>query len=75
MVRIYARITILPAISLQGPLHTVIMDGGFDTQMFQAFIRGLVLCMNPYPGPNSVLVIDNCSTHHVVNVREIVEAR
>jgi hypothetical protein len=27
--------------------------------------------MNPYPAPHSVLVIDNCSIHHVTEVEEI----
>jgi hypothetical protein len=31
--------------------------------------------MNPYPMPNSVLVMDNCSTHHVPGIRELVESR
>lgn len=30
--------------------------------------------MNPYPGPNSVIVLDNCSTHRSAALREIVEA-
>ncbi|KAJ2995020.1 hypothetical protein NUW54_g7458 [Trametes sanguinea] len=30
--------------------------------------------MNPYPGPNSVLIVDNCSTHKSEAVREAVEA-
>jgi hypothetical protein len=30
--------------------------------------------MNPYPGPNSVIVLDNCSTHKSEAVHEAVEA-
>jgi len=30
--------------------------------------------MNPFPGPNSVIVLDNCSTHKSVALREVVEA-
>lgn len=30
--------------------------------------------MNPFPGPNSVLIIDNCRTHKSTAVREAVEA-
>lgn len=29
--------------------------------------------MNPYPGPNSVIILDNCSTHRTVALREIIE--
>ena len=30
--------------------------------------------MNPYPGPNSVLIVDNCRTHKSEALREVVEA-
>jgi hypothetical protein len=29
--------------------------------------------MNPYPGPNSIIVLDNCSTHKSAALREVVE--
>lgn len=28
---------------------------------------------NPYPGPRSVLVLDNCSIHHAEEIRHLVE--
>jgi hypothetical protein len=28
---------------------------------------------NPYPGPCSVLIIDNCNIHHAEEVRQLVE--
>jgi transposase len=28
---------------------------------------------NPYPGPRSVLVLDNCSIHHAEEIRVLVE--
>ena len=28
---------------------------------------------NPYPGPCSVIVLDNCSIHHTDEVRELIE--
>ncbi|KAJ6479793.1 hypothetical protein C8R45DRAFT_832487 [Mycena sanguinolenta] len=31
--------------------------------------------MNPYPQHNSVIVMDNASTHHFDGIREIIEAR
>lgn len=30
--------------------------------------------MNPFPGPNSVLIVDNCRTHKSQAVRDVVEA-
>jgi transposase len=29
--------------------------------------------MNPYPEPNSIIVLDNCSTHKSAALREVVE--
>lgn len=29
--------------------------------------------MNPYPGPQSVILLDNCSTHKSAALRDIVE--
>jgi transposase len=28
---------------------------------------------NPYPGPRSVLILDNCNIHHADEIRELVE--
>jgi hypothetical protein len=28
---------------------------------------------NPYPGPRSVLILDNCNIHHSEGVRQLVE--
>jgi transposase len=36
-----------------------------------AFIQ--IPLTNPYPGPRSVLVLDNCNIHHAEEVRELVE--
>ncbi|KAJ7592105.1 hypothetical protein C8J56DRAFT_1046483 [Mycena floridula] len=33
----------------------------------------LIPITNPYPGPRSVLILDNCSIHHAEAIRELVE--
>jgi len=30
--------------------------------------------MNPYPGPRSVLIMDNCQIHHVEEVEDLCQA-
>jgi len=30
--------------------------------------------MNPYPGPRSILVLDNCRIHHNIELVDIVNA-
>lgn len=56
--------SILPAIGINGYLHYEIIQGGYDSERFINFIRGLLPKMQAFPGPRSVLVMDNCSTHH-----------
>ena len=31
--------------------------------------------MRPYPGPRSVLLLDNCAIHHGDEVHELIEAK
>ena len=39
------------------------------------FIRGsLIPNMQPFPGELSILIMDNCSIHHVQEVKDILEA-
>lgn len=28
---------------------------------------------NPYPGPRSCIIVDNCSIHHAEEIRQLVE--
>ncbi|KAF8329860.1 hypothetical protein F5887DRAFT_831922, partial [Amanita rubescens] len=55
---------VLPALSLNdGIIHCEIVEGSFCTTSFQHFINDLLDHMEPYPGPNSVIVMDNCPIH------------
>ncbi len=71
----HCRYSILPALSLDGILHLDICDGSYTSATFNAFIDGLLNCMNPFPQQNSVLVIDNANIHKSVELREMVEAQ
>jgi hypothetical protein len=66
--------SILPAISLDGILHLEVVENAIAGADFRRFVEGLLLCMNAWPLPNSVLVIDNASIHKVAGIREMVEA-
>lgn len=61
--------------SLDGILYYVIQHGSHTRESFISFIDGLLDFMNPFPLPNSVLVIDNASIHKSSIIREMVEAR
>ncbi|KAJ7358005.1 hypothetical protein DFH08DRAFT_687312, partial [Mycena albidolilacea] len=51
---------VLPAISLDGILYVSIVEGSFTTETVNEFIESLLNKMNLFPGPNSVIIMDNC---------------
>ena len=65
--------SLLPALSLDGILCLDIIEGSFNAVRFAQFIDGLLCVMNPYPGPNSVIIMDNCSIHKDQTIIEIFE--
>jgi transposase len=65
------RWSILPAMGLNGYLDYDIIHGSFDSERFSFFIRQLLRKMTPFPGPRSVLVMDNCRTHHGDDIEEM----
>ena len=69
------RFSVLPALSLDGILAVKIIEGSFTTKWFKAFVDGLLDHMTPFPGPNSVIVMDNCQIHRARAVRDMIEER
>lgn len=65
----------LPALTLDGIIYCHITVGSFKGPLFLEFMNELLEEMNPYPGPNSVIVMDNCSVHRVPGIREMIEGR
>jgi transposase len=56
-------------------LHLDVLAGSYNAQDFNSFIDGLLDNMNPYPGPNSVIVMDNASIHKSAELRQMIEQR
>jgi DDE superfamily endonuclease len=69
------RYSVLPAISLDGVIHTNIVQGSFNAIMFRHFISSLLDRMNPFPGTNSVILLDNASIHHSRETLDMIETR
>ena len=69
------RFSILPALTLQGILACDIVEGSFDASRFASFIDGLLGQMNPWPQPNSVIVMDNCRIHKDPEILEMITSR
>ena len=69
------RYSILPAISMEGILECMIVEGSYTTDLFTIFIKDLLEKMQPYPAPNSVIIMDNCAIHKAPEIRDMIEAR
>ena len=69
------RYSLLPALSLDGILYVKIVEGSFTKLLFREFIEGLLHNMQPFPGPNSVIVMDNARIHKDPAIVELIEAR
>ena len=67
--------SILPALSLDGIIHLEVLDKAITGEDFRHFVQGLLPCMNAWPLPKSVLVIDNASIHKLAGIHELVEER
>lgn len=69
------RYSILPALALNGIIAVDIVEGSFNKIRFARFIDGLLDQMNPFPGPNSVIVMDNCRIHKCPEVLDMITER
>lgn len=68
------RYSILPVLTMDGIITYNVIPGPVTSARFVEFLRELVILLtNPYPGPWSVLVLENCSIHHSEEVRALVE--
>ncbi|KAF7374023.1 DDE family endonuclease [Mycena sanguinolenta] len=52
-----------------------VLAGSYTAATFNSFIDGLLDNMNPYPGPNSVIVMDNASIHKSAALHPMIEQR
>jgi hypothetical protein len=52
-----------------------VIEGAVNGEIFYKFVEGLLMEMNPYPLPNSVLVMDNVKFHLKEEIQAMIEAR
>jgi transposase len=66
------RWSILPALSVDGYLDHIIYQGSITANLFVEFVEERVLphC-TPYPGPCSVLILDNASIHKDLRLHQL----
>ena len=56
--------SMLPALTLDGYIACNVYEGGVNQRTFEAFIRDdLLLKCNAFPGPRSVIIMDNATIH------------
>ena len=70
------RYSAIPVMSLQGIHDVQIVEGTVNGDKFESFIRNTVLpILNPFNGSNplSVVIMDNCSIHHVDRVVDLIQ--
>jgi hypothetical protein len=60
---------------LSGVLHLAVLAGSYKAADFNSFLDTLLDNMDPIPGPNSVIVMDNASIHKFVALRPMIEQR
>ncbi|PBK92653.1 hypothetical protein ARMGADRAFT_930649, partial [Armillaria gallica] len=65
--------SILSILTLDGIIAYDIIPGSVTSEKFVDFLRKKISLMNPFPGPHSVLLMDNCSIHHSEKVQQLVE--
>ena len=68
------RFSTLPVLTIDGIITHDIIPGSVTSDRFLQFLQELVIPLtNPYPGPRSVLILDNCNIHHSEKIRALVE--
>ena len=68
------RISTIVAMSSEGVMSYEMITGTTNGETFFDFICGnLIPCMQPFPAPTSILVMDNCSIHHIQEVKDVLD--
>ncbi|KJA17558.1 hypothetical protein HYPSUDRAFT_146386, partial [Hypholoma sublateritium FD-334 SS-4] len=69
------RYSLLPALSLSGVLVAKVVEGSFTSHRFHEFISHLLDHMQPFPLPNSVIIMDNARIHKKPEILEMIHDR
>lgn len=68
------RISAIVAMSSDGVEAHELSAGSTDSIKFFDFIRGSLLpCLRPFPDTHSILIMDNCSIHHVEQIKDFLD--
>ncbi|SJL09547.1 uncharacterized protein ARMOST_12927 [Armillaria ostoyae] len=68
------RVSILPVLTIDGIIVHDIIPGSVTSLRFLEFLRECVIPLtNPYPGPRSILLLNNCNIHRAKEIHALVE--
>lgn len=70
------RYSAIPVMSMEGILDVHIVEGTTNSEKFELFVTKTVLpILNQFDGtnPHSIIIMDNCSIHHVDSIQDIIE--
>ena len=62
---------LLPVLTQDGIIYSTINIGSFDGNAFMEYLGGILEEMNLYPGPRSILVLDNCAIYNIQGVEDL----
>ncbi|KAF8835756.1 hypothetical protein BDN67DRAFT_912412, partial [Paxillus ammoniavirescens] len=58
---------------LDGIITYDIVEGPVTSEQFLQFLHERLPLTNLYPGPHSMLILDNCQIHHSEDIHKLVE--
>jgi hypothetical protein len=61
--------------SLDGIIFARIVEGSFTASRFHDFVSHLLDHMQPFPLPNSVIVMDNARIHKRPEILDLIQMR
>ncbi|KAF9222260.1 hypothetical protein BS17DRAFT_708706 [Gyrodon lividus] len=64
--------SIVPILTLDGIIPYDIVEGSVTSDCFIQFLHKQLPLMNPFSGPQSVLILDNCQIHHSEDIWRLV---
>lgn len=70
------RWSILPALGVDGYITYLLHQGSITAAIFESFLEYQLLpCCTAWPGPRSIIVVDNASIHRSQRIRDLCEER